>query len=233
MGEISPPEEEEKLRFFHELKQCIPLSGILLAVEKRPQAGSTRQPQLTVAEKQSVKKLPPLLSTLYSSKYAAYDEVSLKKECEKIFNHDVIEVGQSESKYLEEQTRLQSQSPLWFQHRVGRITASKFGAVSRAKVVKPTCFLANTMMQERSFDSSKVPSLNWGIINESVARDVYLQRESSKHNNLMYQPSGLHVHRHYSYLTASPDGLISVSAVAKAYLRSSARTSLGNSTQQK
>ena len=92
---------------------------------------------------------------------------------------------------------------------MGRITASKFGAVSRAKNVKPTCSLANTIMQKRSFDSSKVPSLNWGIINESVARDAYLQRESSKHNNLVYQPSGLHVHRHYSYLAASPDGLIS------------------------
>ena len=199
----------------------MPSSGILLAVEKRPQAGTARQPQPTVAEKQSVKKLPPLLSTLYSSKYAAYDEVSKKKECEKIFNCGVIKVQQSESKYLEEQTRWQSQSPLWFQHRVGRITASKFGAVSRAKDVKPTCCLANTIMQKRSFDSSKVLSLNWGIINESVARDAYLQRESSKHNNLVYQPSGLHVHRHYSYLTASPDGLNSC-VVANAYLRSSA-----------
>ena len=116
MDQIPPPSEEEKLRFYRELKRCMPSSGILLAVEKRTQAGTTRQPQPTVAEKQSVKKLPPLLSTLYSSKYTAYDEVSLKKECEKIFNRGVIEVWQSESKYLEEQIRLQSQSPLWFQH---------------------------------------------------------------------------------------------------------------------
>ena len=101
MDQIPPPEEEEKLRFYRELKQYMPSSGILLAIEKGPRAGTTRKPQPTVAEKQSVKKLPPLLSTLYSSKYAAYDEVSLKKECEKTFNCGVIEVRQSESKYFE------------------------------------------------------------------------------------------------------------------------------------
>ena len=65
--------------------------------KKKPQAGmSDRQPQPMVT------KLP-LFS--YSSKYVAYDKVSLKKECEKFFNR---EVWLSESKCLEEQTRLQS-----------------------------------------------------------------------------------------------------------------------------
>ena len=50
-----------------------------------------------------------------------------------------------------------------------------------------------------------MPSLNWGIINKSIARDAYLQKESNKHNNPVYQLSGLHVHRHYSYPAASPD----------------------------
>ena len=123
----------------------------------------------------------------WKTKYASFDQASLKRECEKIFEQGVIPVKESKIRYLEEQTRLQSQSLLWFKHRVGCITASKFGDVGRARKVDPSCSLAKAIMQERHFDSSNVPSLNWGITNESVAREAYLTTESSKHTSLEYR----------------------------------------------
>ena len=54
--------------------------------------------------------LPPLVSSLYSTKYASFDQASLKRECEKIFEQGVIPVKESEIRDLEEQTRLQSLS---------------------------------------------------------------------------------------------------------------------------
>ena len=159
----------------------MPSSGILLEVQKRPQSSILRQKEA------QVQMLPPLVSSLYSTKYASFDRASLKRECEKIFEQGVIPVKESEIRYLEEQTRLQFQSLLWFKHRVGRITASKFGDVGRARKVDPSCSLAKAIMQERHFDSSNVPSLNWGITNESVAREAYLTTESSKHTSLEYR----------------------------------------------
>ena len=42
----------------------------------------------------------------------------------KVFSKEVIEIQQDEAVYLEESTRLQAQSHLWFEHRVSRVTSS-------------------------------------------------------------------------------------------------------------
>ena len=53
-----------------------------------------------------------------------------------------MEIRESDARYLEEQTRLQSECQLWFDHRKGWITASKFGNVKKAKFVNPAAGLA-------------------------------------------------------------------------------------------
>lgn len=43
-----------------------------------------------------------------------------------------LSMSKEEAAYLEESTHLQSKSQLWFEHRIGHKTASKFASVSKA-----------------------------------------------------------------------------------------------------
>ena len=54
-----------------------------------------------------------------------------------------LAITTDEAAYLEECTRLHSQSKLWFDHRAGRITASKFGSVSKASLNPPPASLVS------------------------------------------------------------------------------------------
>lgn len=60
-----------------------------------------------------------------------------------------------------------------------------------------------------SSNLSKVPQIQWGNTNESVARDAYILSESPKHDSFSCTPSGLHINPQWPHLGASPDGLIS------------------------
>ena len=66
--------------------------------------------------------------SLHHPRYARLNEDELKLECKWVFEQELV-VTQAEADYLEQSTRLQSQSLTWFNHRRGRITASKFGLV--------------------------------------------------------------------------------------------------------
>ena len=176
----------------------MPSSAILTAVTEQ-----SRVP----AKPPAVLKLPRLLSSLYDPRYKEMSEEEFGRVCLDIFEHR-LSISREEAAYLEESTRLQSQSQLWFKHRVGRITASKFAPVSKARRDPPPLSLIKEIMGESHLDSSRVPALDWGIKNEAVAREAYLQKAKEVHISLNYQPAGLHVDTQYPHLGASPDGLI-------------------------
>ena len=74
--------------------------------------------------------------------------------------------------YLAESTRLQTQSHTWFEHRKGRLTASKFGAICHTSVTKPSMSLVAQIFQLRPMPKSAV--LSRGIEHEKSAREQYL-----------------------------------------------------------
>ena len=92
--------------------------------------------------------------------------------------------------------------------RVGRITASKFHASSRASTNSPPRSLLEQLMGYKHVNSSAIPALDWGIKNEKTARMQYLERAAAQRDGLEYRPSGLHVNPLFPHLGASPDGLI-------------------------
>ena len=112
--------------FFSELKQILPDSAILTAVE-HVNKFSTYPP---------VRKLPAPLTALQDVKYQHMDNTELKAVCNDVFLNR-LNFSKAEADYLEESTKLQSQSLLWFRYRTGRITASKFAPVSRASIHDP------------------------------------------------------------------------------------------------
>ena len=104
--------ESDKEEFFSNLTKLMPTSATLTAVAKQP-------PKPTNSN--VILKLPPTLKTyLHDPKYKDLSKSDFEKACESIFQK--LSITNSEATYLEESTRLQSQSKLWFDHRVGRIT---------------------------------------------------------------------------------------------------------------
>lgn len=71
-----------------------------------------------------IRSLPRLLTSLHKSEYKKLDENQLQLLSKEMFSKGVIEIQQDEAVYLEESTRLQAQSHLWFEHRVSRVTSS-------------------------------------------------------------------------------------------------------------
>ena len=162
--------------------------------------------QASTSASQVVRKLPLLLTSLQKQIYLVMGEEELKAACEDVFTNKIV-VTQEEANYLEESTRLQSQSLLWFKHRTGRITASKFLAVKRASLSPPPASLVKQIM-ERNMISHRVPALQWGITNEDIAREAYLELAKEQHANFQYSAAGLHVNPSYPHLGATPDGII-------------------------
>ena len=151
-------------------------------------------------------KLPPtLVAHLYDSKYKDLPQCELGKVCELAFQN--LSITTDEAKYLEESTWLQSQSKLWFNHRVGRITTSKFAAISKASLNPPPASLVKEVMGENK-NLQGVPVLDWGTKNEATAREEYLKRAKEMHVSFKYQSTGLHVSVQYPHLGATPDGLV-------------------------
>ena len=153
-----------------------------------------------------IRKLPPPLTTLENDKYTTMSDSDLNAACEDVFKSLVL--SWEECVYLEECTRLQSQSRLWFEHRVGRITASKFAAVAHASVDPPPPYLIRQLI-ERSRSLGHIPAIRWGIDHEDVARAAYLEVADQNHISLKYSAAGLHLNPSFPHLGASPDGLIS------------------------
>lgn len=194
---IQPPTDAEQQMFFSELKQILPDSAILTAVE-RVKKSSNYPP---------VRKLPAPLTSLQDVKYQQMDDTELKALCNDLF-HKGLNISEAEAKYLEESTKLQSLCLLWFIYQTGCITASKFAPVSRASIYDPPVSLLKDLMKESHFNSSKIPALQWGISNEPVACKAYIAMVQQEHE-FCYQPAGLFVNPDFPHLGASPDGLIS------------------------
>eukprot|EP00795_Rhopilema_esculentum_P002504 gene2504-699_t len=87
--------------------------------------------------------------------------------------------------------------------REGRLTASNFGSVLKAKKATPS-FIKRVLCQ---YDLSGVKAIHWGVVNENEARKVFEQK-----TNLKVEDSGLWLELS-GILGASPDGLIDENAL--------------------
>ena len=103
-------------------------------------------------------------------------------------------------------TRGQSQSTLWYNHRIGRITASQFGRVAKCKLSAYPTSLVEYIMQYKCPDPS-IPAIRWGRVNEERAFQKYEEFMQENHVNFTVRHSGLCLHADYPFLGASPDGV--------------------------
>ena len=103
----------------------MPTSAVLAAVVKQTSDSEPTHARVAL-------KFPPTLATLYDAKYKNLLQSDFQEACGSVFRNLTASID--EAKYLEESTRLQSQSKLWFDHQAGRVTASKFAAVSKTSL---------------------------------------------------------------------------------------------------
>ena len=123
-----------------------------------------------------------------------------------MFDEELV-ITAEESDFLFCSTLLQSQSLLWFEHRRGRLTASKFGAICHTSVYKPSKSLVQEILQMCVVP--KTEAMKWGIEHERIAMDAYVQCISDEHESFEINPAGLYINPLAPHLGASPDGLIS------------------------
>ena len=112
--------------------------------------------------------IPKLLTSLYDAKYCKMSEEELKVAVESL----KLCVSDNEAKFLETTTKGQSSSCLWFDHRVGRITASVMGKVVMCAERKFPTSLVNSIMQYQTINPN-IPALHWGRQNEDKAKNDY------------------------------------------------------------
>ena len=107
---------------------------------------------------------------------------------------------------IEQDTRGQRHSPLWYSARRYRISASHFGDILHCKSTTPPDALVLSIMQPRSFSSAATA---WGIQNEPIAIRAYLAHQHQQmKSGVTVQCTGFIISQTYPYLGASPDGSV-------------------------
>ena len=129
----------------------------------------------------------------------------LEQKCKKVF--DSMEVKTDQVKELELRTREQSVCKLWFSHRHGRITGSKFHDVIVRRDSTPPDNLVSAIMGYNQYDLSKKKEVRWGVDHEDVARKAYIDRMTASHNNFSCRLAGFVVDDKKPFLGASADGI--------------------------
>ena len=123
---------------------------------------------------------PEPLSFLHRSDCMTMEYHELLKACEAV----EITVTKEMSNAIEEETRNQANSKLWYKYRAGRITASKMKAVCHTKSADPAQSLVKSICYPESFCFTSEQT-KWGCKQEKAAQD----RFSSKRKWASYKSS--------------------------------------------
>ena len=78
---------------------------------------------------------------------------------------------------IEQSTRDQRESTLWFSVRRYRITASRFGEILHRRKDTPPDRLVLSILNPRTFSS---PATTWGIEHEAMAIQAYVFRSQTQ-----------------------------------------------------
>ena len=125
---------------------------------------------------------------------------------ENVWNRVIVNSQQAEK--IEETTREQADSAIWFEERSMRITASFFGRVCQRLSTTSPDALINSIINQKKYRSLPI-ACAWGENNELRAINAYkLKMQEQGHSGLEIRQSGLVIDPKYTFLGASPDGFV-------------------------
>ncbi len=119
-------------------------------------------------------KLSTPLSSLLNEECSElpYDELLVK--CEEVF--EKIQLSTSQANNIEIATRAQSQSKIWFVHRTGRVTASRFKGAACTDLSQPSQSLLKAICYPDRYKFTTLAT-KWGCEHEKTARNAYIVKK--------------------------------------------------------
>ena len=124
--------------------------------------------------------------------------------CEECYQRH-ISVTLTEATEMEQMTRKQAESQLWYQQRRLRLTASSFGKVAKRRDTTPVANLVKNLLYRKAMD---VASLRWGKTHEEDARQAYIAHMALQGQTVSVQECGLVIDVENPCLACSPDGRV-------------------------
>ncbi|KAK3086590.1 hypothetical protein FSP39_020732 [Pinctada imbricata] len=144
--------------------------------------------------------LPEIIQN-YKSKNEVFKESELFQYLRAAHSTQMIE-------YIEQQTREQSDSDIWYSFRKGRITASIMGSVLNCNIerLSPDNYIVRKIQGTNNFFSTK--ATDYGKAMENVARSQYSKKYCESHIKSQVSHVGLCISPKQPFIAASPDGLV-------------------------
>ena len=131
----------------------------------------------------------------------------LVEKCSGIYDDYAISCDQAS--LVEENTCQQVKSWIWFQQRVGRVTASKLKSAIATNVMKPSVSLIKLIYYpDPTVDRFVSAACSYGFQYEDTARKEYMAAMKEGHIDFEINKSGLIIDPIYPFIGASPDGLV-------------------------
>jgi hypothetical protein len=117
-----------------------------------------------------------------------------------------LNVCQEERESIERETRNQRDNKKWHDMRRERVTGLKCGIILNQRT-KTTALLRHCLYQKTL--NPPPLSISWGIRNEAVAIDAYIEHKHSIENySIVVEKCGFIVHPVKGWIGASPDGQV-------------------------
>ena len=184
------PSSDEVSNFLVSLSRCATKRAILAVVESH---SSSYVPSSLA------KGLPPPLCDLFKPEHlekSFEDLLQLSEDTEVVVTLD-------QSKAVEEETRTQANSRLWFRMRAGRITASKLKAVCSTDPAMPSVSLILSICHPE-MSMFCTAATKWGCEHEQIARSKYCSLYSATHEKFSVAECGFFIPPSFAFMGASP-----------------------------
>ena len=160
---------------------------------------------------------PKPLTELFSKDAIDMSYEDLVETCSEIYDKYVISCDQAS--LVEENTRQQAKSRIWFQQRAGRITASKLKSAVATDIMKPFVSLIKSICYpDPTVDRFVSAACSYGLYYEDTARKEYVAIMKEMHVDFEVNKTGLIVDPMYPFMGASPDGLVSCTCCGRGVL---------------
>ena len=124
--------------------------------------------------------------------------------------YETVSFSFNQAQQVEEMSRLQADSQVWFQQRAGRITASKLWQVPHTDYSQPSLSLVSSICYP---DKHKAMSIacQYECEHENIAREQFTESYRKTHDTFFVIKSGLILHPSYLFFGATPDGIVNCS----------------------
>ncbi len=197
--------KKELESFYDSLSESNTRPAILSLI---PKYSSTYVPKHTM-----LNEFPQSLQLLYDPNLLKLNYSELLQKCELVN----IAVTEGMALNVEQSTREQHNSSLWFKFRSGRITASDMKSVCHTDAANPAQSVIKQICYPHSFKFSSTQT-EWGCAHEKPGKNRYESTMKGLHNNFSVLNTGLIINPEWPYLGATPDGKVSCSCCGNGIL---------------